>query len=841
MLTISSFAFAQMKVKGMVVDSKGQALTGVIIMARNKDTGKMVHYAKSDAGGKFEIDVATNNYLEFSLLGFAKCKIENISEKDAMRVVMNEEAITLKEVSVKADKVSLQGDTINYNISTYADSKDRSVGDVLARIPGFEVTKETGKITYEGRDISKFYIEGLDMLGEKYGVATNTLPQVDVGSVQVLKHHQPVKALEDFTYTDETAVNIRMKESAKSRWVASFNAGTGWSDDDPLLKFEGFGLRLRQKQQTMITYKTNNTGENISGETTSLFSLSDLEDAKNNYISLEKPTTSSLKESRTLFNRNHSFTLNNLRKLGKTSQLNLQMVYNHDRETAYGDKETTYYLTDGNRNVNNHKAYKSKEDELYTQLKYEDNSGKSYLKNQLSSDFTWKREWLNETGTHPNTQYTKFPDITLKDNFYALRRFGNKLISFFSDNKFISRKPSLVVDSLQQHVAQRYFTTDTYVMGGTRIGRFSLTLKTGFNANIHSLETEAYGLPDTLGTSCGESKFWSVKFYVDPTLLYKISDFNFSVSPQTEYVYEKSRDDKGNSRILFSPSAKLNWTMTALWKLSLGGSITTEPLDASRFYNTLILQDFQYLNQGYNGYRHTTSKAVRGLLVYSNALRALHASFNLSRTFSTIPYTATRRFVDDYIILSAIEQETKANSWRGILSLSKGVNFWRGIFNVNVAYLNNNSTIIQNAIPMDCSSKMLTLKAGFDFSFWQDMHVKYNLNYSRNQMEMAAISTTTNITNWKHMVTLEIPIKTMTVKIDNEYYRNELANGTHKNFLLTDVGMGYKVNHFDITLALRNLFNHDTFAYMVNNELISTFYSNKIRPREVLLSFYYNY
>ena len=97
-----------------------------------------------------------------------------------------------------------------------------------------------------------------------------------VGSVQVMRNHQPIRVLEDFTYTDEAAVNIRMKEGAKSHWVTSFNGRAGISRHTGLWKFEGFGLRIKSDFQKMLTYKTNNTGQNTSKETTSLYSLDDM-------------------------------------------------------------------------------------------------------------------------------------------------------------------------------------------------------------------------------------------------------------------------------------------------------------------------------------------------------------------------------------------------------------------------------------------------------------------------------------------------------------------------------------------------------------------------------------
>ena len=244
---------AQMRITGTVTDKKGDPLTGVILQVRSNNTNKMIRFGKTDNKGSFSIEANANSYLEVSMLGFKKQRINNpTATKKFLRIVMQEEAIALKEVTVKASKVRLRGDTITYNIATFADQNDRSIGDVLAHIPGFEVNKQNGEIKYEGKPISKFYIEGLDMLGSKYGVATNSLPQVDIGTVEVMRNHQPVRVLEDFTFTDDAAVNIRMKEGAKSHWVTSYNGGAGISHNTGLWKLEGLALRLKSNFQTMF-------------------------------------------------------------------------------------------------------------------------------------------------------------------------------------------------------------------------------------------------------------------------------------------------------------------------------------------------------------------------------------------------------------------------------------------------------------------------------------------------------------------------------------------------------------------------------------------------------------
>ncbi|MCH5310271.1 MAG: carboxypeptidase regulatory-like domain-containing protein, partial [Prevotella sp.] len=669
-LVLPLAVLAQTKVTGVVVDANGKPLTGVIVQVRNNATNKMVRFGKTDGKGAFSIEADANSYLEASMLGFTKQRINNFTDKKPLRIVMQEEAVALKEVTVKASKVREHGDTLTYNVATFADQNDRSIGDVLARIPGFEVNKQSGQIMYEGKPISKFYIEGLDMLGDKYGVATNSLPQVDVGSVQVMRNHQPIRVLEDFTYTDEAAVNIRMKEGAKSRWVTSLSGGAGISHDTGLWRAEAFGLRLKSDFQTMLTYKTNNTGTNISKETTSLLNFEDMEN-RGDYISLASPAVPSLKESRTLFNRSHAATVNTMKRLDESSQINLQLIYNNNRETAQGERRTEYLLPGGNRIVESRKDYLLKDNELYALVKYEKNSERQYLKNSLSGNFTWSRQWLNEYGADNYHQYARKPEYDIKHNLYIIRRYGNSLVSFYSNNRATSRPQSLTVDSLFQHISQQRYSTDTYAMGGTKLGRFNLSLKAGVNAALHRLASDATGLPDTLGLLADDARFTAARLYIEPKLTYKTRDISIELTPTTEYLYEKYSEDKANRQLLFSPDISVRWYVTPRLRLSLGGYSSVEPADASRFYRALIMQDFQYINRGWTGYRHNRAQSVRGSISYNDALKSLHSILSASRTFTTSPYTPTRQFVGNYIILSATEQETKSDSWQANLIASK--------------------------------------------------------------------------------------------------------------------------------------------------------------------------
>ena len=827
---------AQIQISGTVSDKDGMPVAGAIIKENSKETNKMKQYTSTDNNGAFSLNVATDSYLTVSMLGFKKMRIDNFSDKEPMKIVMLDEAVALNEVTVKADKVRQNGDTLTYHVATYADKNDRSIGDVLEKIPGFEVNKDNGQISYEGKPISKFYIEGLDMLGNKYGVATNSLPQGDVGSVQVIKNHQPIRVLEDFTYTDEAAVNIRMKEGAKTRWVTSYNGGAGFSEDSGLWKFEGMGLRLKSDFQTMLTYKTNNIGINVNKETTSLYDYEEHEKEKD-YIMLLPPKTPNLEEQRTLFNRSHAVTINTMKRLNEASQMNLQFIYNNNRESAQGVQSTEYLNPNGNRLIENRKDYLLKDNEAYGLLKYEKNSERQYLKNSFFGDLTWTRQWLNETGSGIYNQFARKPIYDIRDNLFVIHKYGKRLLSFYSNNQIASMPHELSVNDLYQSVKLQKYCTDTYIMGGTKIGHLSVSLKAGVNASLQRLETEAVGLPDSLGLLADESRFRFVNVYVAPELTYKVNDVEFNVGPKTEYVYEKYSEDENNNQLLFSPNFKIKWRVTPNMTLSLRGENSVEAQDASRYHRSLILQDYQNMIQGYSGYQRGHTRSVTGVFFYNNALKAIHSFITVSRMFSTLPYTTTRQFVGDYIILSGEAQETKSDSWQANLMLSKGLKLWNGRFSLNAVYFNSDASMLQDNVRTDYNSQTLNARAGLDFSFWQNMHLRYGLNYNLNDMKMLSYKQCIN--NWKHDASLTLPFGAFVVDLSGEYYNNELTNGGYKDFFIADAKATYKFRKLDLSLSLTNLFNRKDYSYVVANDLIVRSSTNGIRGREVLLSFYY--
>ena len=69
--------------------------------------------------------------------------------------IVIEKTMELNEVIVKAPKIRQLGDTIHYDIASFLNETDRSIGDILERLPGIQVLS-SGQILYQNKEISKF-------------------------------------------------------------------------------------------------------------------------------------------------------------------------------------------------------------------------------------------------------------------------------------------------------------------------------------------------------------------------------------------------------------------------------------------------------------------------------------------------------------------------------------------------------------------------------------------------------------------------------------------------------------------------------------------------------------
>ena len=206
--------------RGSVHDASGCPLSGANVVLYSAGN-KLLAYTTVDKEGCFSLKhVPEADRLTVSFIGYKSVTLSVDGFRDGQDIVLAESAFQLREVIAKPERISQRGDTLTYSVANFKQAQDRSIADVIRKMPGLEV-KPNGSIEYQGKAINSFYIEGLDLMGGQYAVASNNIPADKVQDVQVLEHHQKVKSLREVSFSEQAALNIVLKEDARSVWTGS--------------------------------------------------------------------------------------------------------------------------------------------------------------------------------------------------------------------------------------------------------------------------------------------------------------------------------------------------------------------------------------------------------------------------------------------------------------------------------------------------------------------------------------------------------------------------------------------------------------------------------------------
>ena len=151
---------AQQVIKGTVTDAgNGQPVDAATVQIRKTGRQLPLTYTLTKADGTFILPLHQADdslFVHVSLLGYKAIR-QKITAGTRLLIRLEPEIFTLKEVEIRPGRVYGQHDTINYDVSQFISPKDEAIKDVLKKLPGVDVDDD-GKISYNGKKISKFYV-----------------------------------------------------------------------------------------------------------------------------------------------------------------------------------------------------------------------------------------------------------------------------------------------------------------------------------------------------------------------------------------------------------------------------------------------------------------------------------------------------------------------------------------------------------------------------------------------------------------------------------------------------------------------------------------------------------
>ena len=844
-LFVTAIAVAQVNVSGTVVDKdSNEPLTGASVIVKGAD-GKIKKYttSKGDGGFAMSLPSVTGCRLEVSMMSFAKKTIPLDSVSFPLTVQLEPGTTLLKEVTVKADRIREQGDTITYNVGSFAQQQDRSIGDVLKRMPGINV-ENSGKIQYQGEDINKFYIEGSDLLGGKYGIATNGISHEDVGAVEVMENHQPMQVLSGISFSDKAAINLKLKNKAKATWSFHGDAGGGysWQPAGAIWDGELFAMAVMPNFQNITTFKTNNIGEDLSAQATDFFASRRGTDLSR-YVSVSLPGVPNLSRKRTLFNRSALVSTNALWKLGR-GEFKTQIDYSFNRVTAEAANVTTYFLNDGNRVVTEDRNGIDRSHSLSGKFIYELNQKTAFINNTLKTNIDWDDVRLGVTGSLPNNQTASLPDYYVGNDFKLIKRFNGKhLVTFISKNEWESLPQTLSVSMndgfMRQQVKDHAFYTNESAAYAFSVKGITISLEGGVKGYFRYLNTELPDMPEEItGETTNVLNTNYLTVYATPKFEYWVKRVNFSLNAPVSfahYTFDKALANR--SEVYFSPSLSMNWKPNNRFSMSVSGGAGRSPMDLNMIQPGYVMTNYRSFRRGVDDFYNSSSQRVSGRLSYKHTRRGIFANAMVMQSWSHRPYTLAQQLYGDYVVYSYTDAESDGQMLMASGNIGKTLDFMRGSANINGSFSRNESHLISENTNVNSVGTSWSVGAKINGAPLRWFSFDYRFEWASSRMSMNGINASW-LGNMENELLLNImPHKKWEWHISGEHYRNELTSDQFKNVFLLDTKLIYKLNkRLERSASLNNIFNQRTYNYTTYNQLTSFESQRRLRGRELLIS-----
>lgn len=844
-LLTATTIFAQINVRGTVVDREtDEPVVGASVIVKGAD-GKIKKFASSKADGSFAMTMPSVSgcRLEVTMMSYSRQSMPLDNVEFPLIVRMEPGTTLLKEVTVKADRIREQGDTISYRVGSFAQAQDRSIGDVLKRMPGIDVAK-SGKIQYQGEDINKFYIEGADLLGGKYGIATNGISHEDVGAVEVMENHQPMQVLSGIAYSNKAAINLKLKNKAKATWSFHGDAGGGysWEPTGAIWDGELFAMAVMPGFQNITTLRTNNTGENLSSSETDFFA-ENRQTGLSRQVSIGLPGVPSLSDKRTLFNRSFLVSTNNLWKFGR-GEFKANIDYSFNRVEAAAENITTYFLNEGNRLISENRSGTEHSHSLSGKFIYELNQKTAFINNTLQTNIDWDDLNLATTGSLPNRQSAKLPDYYVSNKFKLIKRFkGNHLVTFHSVNEWESLPQTLNLDMngqhFRQHISDHAFYTHESAAYAFNIKGVTLSLEGGIKGYIRSMDSQLPDLPEELpGLTENVVNTNYITVYATPRLEYWVRRVNLSLNLPVSYAhYNFDKAIANHNELYFSPSLNFNWKPNNRFSGSLRGGLGRSPMNLNLIHPGLIMTNYRTLKSGVDNFYNSSSQNVSANFNYKHTRRGLFANGMVMHSWTHLPYSMAQQLYGDYVVYSYADAANDSKMLMAMGNIGKTLDFMRGSCNVNGSFNRNESHLLSQRQSVNSVSTGWSIGGKINGTPCRWFSFDYRIDYSDSRLTMNGVSESWLSTMENELSLTFIPHRKWQWTVSGEHYRNELTEHNYKDIVMLDTRLTYQLNkRIEFVASLTNILNKRSYNYTTYSQLSSFESRRHLRGRQLLFS-----
>lgn len=842
LVCLCNHTFAQSVVTGIVRDTTGAALEGVIVRA---DAGKAnLGYAVTTENGYFKITFKTEALviaLTAESLGYEQSRkeIKNISQECDFS--LKEKTIALKEAVVKAPAIYQRGDTLSYYIASYVGKNDYTLKDAIKKLPGVEVG-DNGSIKYLGKEISKFYINGLDLLGGRYNIAPTNIPASFVNSVQVLSNHQAVKADKD-VFSDNVAINVNMEGKAKFKPVGSCGVSLG-AGKKALYDVNGTGMLFKSSFQMLASLKAGDINQFALDEGIDHFDSKETTSTLSSLLENISASTPPIKADRYASPADRLLSVNILKKIRKDVTLKGNVGY------SYAQSQYNYSLTRSYADAENNIVIAQEYSPLSIVhrpsilLEYKDNSEKTYLVNTLSGvgSFLTSELPTTENGVFFNQKQT-LREFYLNDKFATLWHHKDLRWSLTSVSSYQGSPMGKITldkeaeDAVVQNANGQGFRTENTLSMSKKRHNSRIYLPILLNYYLDNIQTTLHPADES-----NDESMQNLRMALAPQYEYS--------HPQYKYVFRLEapmRIDYIAQRDHIAASSSGSWHYSICPSVYCNYKVTSRSVLRTNIFLARTFGDIQDFLKSPVRINDTSIKIGSGILADNKSLNAsLHYDYKIPLKMwffnADILYNQERSNLlqnqdasNTLVNMSKIYAPNTARNLIGQVGITKFIESVKTKISLNGGYQWRRQMTSQNDNQQKYIWKSWTFSPYLTSQPCKFIELDYNGMFAKTYLR--ADHQKSGYLSQQHKVTLRImPLNGFSFSFCADIAKNELTNDVTKTISLLDMGISYRKKAVMVSLDIRNILDQHQYGYTIYNSINTYTYSYQLRGRECVCS-----
>ena len=162
--------------------------------------------------------------MAFVVLLFLKTRFVeiNTNEETNFEIALEQQITEIQEVKIKSRPkiVFMKGDTISYNIKAVKDGTERTVEDLVRKLPGLDIN-ENGKVTNNGNIVGQVLVDGNEFFGKNHKMATQNITADMIDGVDYWKNYTTISG------NTSTALNLKLKDEYKGKITGNAEVNYG--------------------------------------------------------------------------------------------------------------------------------------------------------------------------------------------------------------------------------------------------------------------------------------------------------------------------------------------------------------------------------------------------------------------------------------------------------------------------------------------------------------------------------------------------------------------------------------------------------------------------------------